>query len=96
MSKLSPVVSWFICPIISLLTTSQGLNYFHAHRFRSRAVIEFGTPISINRDLVQKYRNGGPEKREACGKLLDTIYDALKSVTVNAGSYETLMVRKRT
>ncbi|ORZ04886.1 hypothetical protein BCR42DRAFT_463471 [Absidia repens] len=28
----------------------------------------------------------------ACGKLLDTIYDALKSVTVNAGSYETLMM----
>ncbi|KAI8337445.1 hypothetical protein BC941DRAFT_425280 [Chlamydoabsidia padenii] len=69
-----------------------GLNYFHAHRFRSRAVIEFGTPISINRDMVQRYRNGGPEKREACGKLLDTIYDALKSVTVNAGSYETLMM----
>ncbi|CAO3591952.1 unnamed protein product [Absidia cylindrospora] len=69
-----------------------GLNYFHAHRFRSRAVIEFGTPISIPSDLVEKYRSGGPEKREACGKLLDTIYDALKSVTVNAGSYETLMM----
>ncbi|KAI8334318.1 hypothetical protein BC941DRAFT_432667 [Chlamydoabsidia padenii] len=69
-----------------------GLNYFHAHRFRSRAVIEFGTPITIQQDLVDKYRQGGLEKREACGKLLDTIYDALKSVTVNAGSYETLMM----
>jgi glycerol-3-phosphate O-acyltransferase/dihydroxyacetone phosphate acyltransferase len=58
-------------------------------------VIEFGTPISIKQDLVEKYRQGGPDKREACGKLLDTIYDALKSVTVNAGSYETLMVKCR-
>ncbi|CAO3615340.1 unnamed protein product [Cunninghamella blakesleeana] len=69
-----------------------GLNYFHAHRFRSRAVIEFGPPISITKDLVEKYKLGGTEKREACGKLLDTIYDGLKSVTVNAGNYETLMV----
>ncbi|KAI8093181.1 uncharacterized protein BX664DRAFT_277983 [Halteromyces radiatus] len=69
-----------------------GLNYFHAHRFRSRAVIEFGTPISIQSDLVEKYALGGTEKREACGKLLDIISDALKSVTVNAGNYETLMM----
>ncbi|CAO3610115.1 unnamed protein product [Cunninghamella echinulata] len=69
-----------------------GLNYFHAHKFRSRAVIEFGPPISISKDLVEKYKLGGTEKREACGKLLDTIYDGLKSVTVNAGNYETLMV----
>lgn len=71
-----------------------GLNYFHAHRFRSRAVIEFGNPITIAPELVEKFKQGGNEKREACGKLLDTIYNALKSVTVNAGSYETLMVRR--
>lgn len=89
--SISPIVYSSLSSSSSFL---KGLNYFHAHRFRSRAVIEFGTPISINRDMVQKYRNGGPEKREACGKLLETIYDALKSVTVNAGSYETLMVIK--
>ncbi|ORY99926.1 hypothetical protein BCR43DRAFT_434269 [Syncephalastrum racemosum] len=31
-------------------------------------------------------------KRAACGKLLDRIYGELKSVTINAGSYETLML----
>lgn len=72
-----------------------GLNYFHAHRFRSRAVIEFGNPITITPDLVAKFQQGGNEKREACGKLLDSIYGALKSVTVNAGSYETLMVMQK-
>ncbi|KAI8381423.1 uncharacterized protein BYT42DRAFT_494763 [Radiomyces spectabilis] len=69
-----------------------GLNYFHAHRFRSRAVIEFGNPITISSELVDKFKMGGSDKREACGKLLDTIYGGLKSVTVNAGSYETLML----
>ncbi|CAG8502417.1 6821_t:CDS:2 [Paraglomus brasilianum] len=69
-----------------------GLNYFHAHHFRSRAVVEFGAPISVPRELVQKYNKGGTDKREACGKLLDTIYNGLVSVTVNTPDYETLMV----
>ena len=68
------------------------MNYFHAHRFRSRAVIEFGNPISISSELVEKFKAGGAEKREACSSLLDSIYNALKTVTLNAGSYETLMV----
>lgn len=70
-----------------------GLNYFHAHRFRSRAVIEFGNPITVSQELVQKFKSGGNEKREACSSLLDSIYNALKTVTINAGSYETLMVK---
>ncbi|RCI06909.1 hypothetical protein CU098_012907 [Rhizopus stolonifer] len=69
-----------------------GLNYFHAHRFRSRAVIEFGNPISVSPELVEKFKAGGTEKREACSTLLDSIYNALKTVTINAGSYETLML----
>lgn len=70
-----------------------GLNYFHAHKFRSRAVIEFGTPLTISPRYVEMFENGGIEKRQACGKLLESIYDSLKSVTLNAESYETLMVR---
>ncbi|KAI9270869.1 hypothetical protein BY458DRAFT_456174 [Sporodiniella umbellata] len=69
-----------------------GLNYFHAHKFRSRAVIEFGTPLTIGSDLVEKFKAGGSEKREACSTLLDSIFNALKTVTVNSGSYETLML----
>lgn len=71
-----------------------GLNYFHAHRFRSRAVIEFGNPITVSAELILKFKAGGNDKREACSSLLDTIYNALKTVTINAGSYETLMVKK--
>lgn len=69
-----------------------GLNYFHAHRFRSRAVIEFGNPISVPAELVQQFKLGGQAKRDACASLLDTIFYALKSVTVNAANEQTLMV----
>ncbi|CAO3608284.1 unnamed protein product [Mucor hiemalis] len=69
-----------------------GLNYFHAHRFRSRAVIEFGNPITISKDLVEQFKSGGQDKRDACSSLLDTIFYALKSVTVNAANDQTLMV----
>lgn len=69
-----------------------GLNYFHAHRFRSRAVIEFGNPITISPDMVEQFKNGGQDKRDACSTLLDTIFYALKSVTVNAANEQTLMV----
>lgn len=68
-----------------------GMNYFNAHKFRSRAVVEFGHPIEISRDLVAKYDN--PEThRDAVKELLDTISSGLHAVTVNCPDYETLMV----
>ncbi|KAJ3101157.1 hypothetical protein HDU97_001623 [Phlyctochytrium planicorne] len=57
-----------------------GLNYFHADKFRSRAVIEFGDPIEIPPEYVTKYRQGGTDRRFAVGSLLDTIYKSLKTV----------------
>lgn len=68
-----------------------GMNYFNAHKFRSRAVVEFGHPIEISRDLVDKYSK--PEtNREAVKDLLDTITTGLRAVTVNCEDYETLMM----
>ncbi|CAG8635122.1 10816_t:CDS:2 [Cetraspora pellucida] len=78
-------------PNLNLKIMPCGLNYFHAHSFRSRAVVEFGAPISINPELVEKYRQGGSSKREACSKLLETIYNGLRAVTVNTPDYDTLM-----
>jgi glycerol-3-phosphate O-acyltransferase/dihydroxyacetone phosphate acyltransferase len=69
-----------------------GLNYFHPDRFRSRAVVEFGNAITVDSSLVERFKEGGERKREACAKLLDTIYTSLKSVTINCPDYETLMV----
>ncbi|KAI0748033.1 glycerol-3-phosphate O-acyltransferase [Daedaleopsis nitida] len=69
-----------------------GLSYFHAHRFRSRAVIEFGTPLDVPPEFVEMFKQGGTKKREAVGKFLDIIYDALKTVTLRAPDYDTLML----
>ena len=67
-----------------------GMNYFHAHKFRSRAVIEFGSPIDVTPEMVQQYQSG--EKREAVKTLLENIYNALVAVTVTSPDYDTLMV----
>ncbi|KAJ3060133.1 hypothetical protein HK102_009652, partial [Quaeritorhiza haematococci] len=69
-----------------------GLSYFHPHRFRSRAVVEFGEPITVPKELVDMYASGGEQKRQACSTLLDTIYNSLKSITVTTPDYETLML----
>lgn len=69
-----------------------GLSYFHPHRFRSRAVVEFGAAMDVPEELVNMFKEGGPSKRVAVGNLLDLIYDGLKTVTVRAPDYDTLMV----
>ncbi|TID15254.1 putative glycerol-3-phosphate o-acyltransferase protein [Venturia nashicola] len=67
-----------------------GMNYFHAHKFRSRAVVEFGTPVDVPTELIELYKTG--DRRAAVGKLLDDVYNALVSVTVTAPDYDTLML----
>jgi hypothetical protein len=69
-----------------------GLSYFHPHRFRSRAVVEFGSPLDVPAEFVEMYKEGGAQKREAVAKVLDLVYDALKTVTIRAPDYDTLMV----
>lgn len=67
-----------------------GMNYFHAHKFRSRAVIEFGNPVEVPSKLVEMYKRG--ERREAVSQLLETVYQALVAVTVTSPDYDTLML----
>lgn len=69
-----------------------GMNYFHPNKFRSRAVIEFGNPITISPELVELYKTGGESKRQAVASLLDNVTDALRAVTVNSPDWETHMV----
>ncbi|GAA6064453.1 hypothetical protein JCM10212_005202 [Sporobolomyces blumeae] len=79
-------------PDLRLQIVPVGLSYFHAHKFRSRAVVEFGTPIEIPREMVGQFEKGGEEKRKAIGGLMDIIVDGLKGVTVRAPDYDTLML----
>ncbi|PWN29985.1 hypothetical protein BDZ90DRAFT_215501 [Jaminaea rosea] len=69
-----------------------GLSYFHPDKFRSRAVVEFGAPLEVSDELVKLFEAGGEGKRKAVGDMMDLVFDGLKSVTVRAPDYETLML----
>ncbi|KAI1158088.1 acyltransferase [Nemania serpens] len=75
-------------PDCGLQIVPVGMNYFHAHKFRSRAVVEFGAPFQIPDELVEKYKNN--QRRDAIGQTLDMVHQALSAVTVSAPDYDTL------
>ncbi|KAL2119602.1 hypothetical protein VTJ04DRAFT_6563 [Mycothermus thermophilus] len=77
-------------PNCGLKIVPVGMNYFHAHKFRSRAVIEFGPPFEVPPKLVEMYKNN--QRRDAIGQLLDMVHSALSAVTVSTPDYDTLMV----
>ncbi|KAJ7182846.1 hypothetical protein C8R43DRAFT_14710 [Mycena crocata] len=79
-------------PNLRVKVVPVGLAYFHAHKFRSRAVVEFGRALDVPPELVDMFKLGGAQKREAVAKFLDLIFNALKTVTVRAPDYDTLML----
>lgn len=79
-------------PGVNVKIVPVGLSYFHAHRFRSRAVVEFGQAMEVPPELVEKFKAGGVQKRESVSALLQDVYEGLKSVTLRAPDYETLVV----
>jgi glycerol-3-phosphate O-acyltransferase/dihydroxyacetone phosphate acyltransferase len=83
-------------PDCGLTIIPAGMNYFHAHKFRSRAVIEFGNPIDVHPDQVKAFKAGGAEKRDAIGSLLETIYEGLAAVTQPSPDHETLQLIQAT
>ncbi|KAL8293583.1 hypothetical protein RQP46_000284 [Phenoliferia psychrophenolica] len=83
-------------PSLKLRIVPVGLSYFHPDKFRSRAVVEFGTPIEITKDQIQQWESGGDEKKEAVASIMASIVSGLKSVTVRAPDFETLMLIQAT
>ncbi|KAK4704293.1 hypothetical protein P7C70_g1916, partial [Phenoliferia sp. Uapishka_3] len=83
-------------PSLRLRIVPVGLSYFHPHRFRSRAVVEFGSPIDIPREFVEEFERGGEAKKDAIGGMMDLVVNGLKSVTIRASDYETLMLIQAT
>jgi glycerol-3-phosphate O-acyltransferase/dihydroxyacetone phosphate acyltransferase len=67
-----------------------GLTYFSAHKFRSRAVVEFGDAVPVAPSLVKGFKDG--RRREAIRSLMGDISQALAAVTVSAPDFDTLMV----
>ncbi|CAK7903954.1 glycerol-3-phosphate O-acyltransferase 2 [[Candida] anglica] len=65
-----------------------GMNYFHPHKFRSRAVVEFGRPIVVDKDTWgPKYEK---DSKATVNELLQTITLGLSEVTVTCTDYDTL------
>ncbi|KAK0641180.1 hypothetical protein B0T16DRAFT_210434 [Cercophora newfieldiana] len=77
-------------PDCGLKIVPVGMNYFHAHKFRSRAVVEFGPPLEIPPRLVEMYKNN--QRRDAIAQVLDMVHSGLSAVTVSTPDYDTLMV----
>lgn len=69
-----------------------GLNYFNPDKFRSSAAVAYGDPIAIPDSMVEDYKAGGERKRKAVADLLQQITEAIKTQTVNAPDYDSLIV----
>ena len=67
-----------------------GLNYFNAHRFRGRAVVEYGQPIYADPETLKDYIAGGEGKKKVCNALLERVKDGMRSVIVATPDWETL------
>jgi len=67
-----------------------GLNYIRRHKFRGRAVIEFGAPITVTPELEEQYKSG--QKREATAAFLDMVVDSMRSVIVTAPDYDRMQL----
>lgn len=57
---------------------------------RARAFVDVGEPITISRDLVRKYAEGGQAKHDAVNDLLKTINMSMYQVTTMAPDWNTL------
>jgi hypothetical protein len=56
--------------------------------YRSRVLVEFGTPIVISQELVEIYKKS---RREACTLLLESVKSGLRNVTLNVPNFKTCM-----
>lgn len=79
-------------PDCKLQVVPVGLNYFHAHKFRSRAVVDYGRPLEPTKEQVEAYKQGGEKGREAINQFLEQIQHSLRAVTVPCPDYETLQL----
>jgi len=64
-----------------------GLNYFRGHKFRSKAVVNFGVPYKVPKELAKTFLQ---DRTKAVGALLKQIEKRLQEVWVTAPSYEEL------
>ncbi|GKY95980.1 hypothetical protein MPSEU_000558500 [Mayamaea pseudoterrestris] len=69
-----------------------GLNYFRAHRWRGRAIVEYGKPLYIDPNNIEAYKAGGQKRKKVCNDLLQDIEASMRSVIVSTSDYETMQL----
>nr|CCA23410.1 glycerol3phosphate Oacyltransferase putative [Albugo laibachii Nc14] len=74
---------------INALVVPVGLTYFRGHRFRGRAVVEFGPPIAVSDQIMQVYSG---DNRKACNDFLHQIEEGMRAVIVTAPSYDLMQL----
>ena len=62
-------------PEVKVKVVPVGLSYFHAHKFRSRAVIGFGSAFDVPPDLVEMFKQGG-ELFQRLNNVSSEIFDS--------------------
>lgn len=67
-----------------------GLSYFRAHRWRGRAVVEYGRPFYVDPSTLHDFKAGGNKRRKVCNDFLEEVETSMRSVILSAPDYETL------
>lgn len=66
-----------------------GLNYVHRKRFRSRVLVQYGSPIAVDDELLVQAR---ADLHKTARALTERINADLRGLTINAPDWETLRV----
>jgi len=67
-----------------------GLNYFNPHKFRSSVSVDFGDPIEVDQSIVEMWKKGGAERREANSAVMELVIAGMSAVTLQAKDVDTL------
>lgn len=67
-----------------------GLSYFRAHRWRGRAVVEYGRPFYADLSTLDDFKAGGTKRRKVCSAFLEEVEKSMRSVILSAPDYESL------
>jgi 1-acyl-sn-glycerol-3-phosphate acyltransferase len=56
-----------------------GLNYFNPHKFRSSVSVDFGDPIEFDQSIVEMWKKGGAERREANSAVMELVVAGMRN-----------------
>ena len=76
-------------PDVPLRIVPCGLTYVRRRRFRSRVLVQYGLPLSVDEAWRARYDD---DAKLAVRELTDTVEQSLRDLTVNADDWESMRV----